>query len=125
MLEQAQHDASGHGDADENMEGRESLAAIHLRAESAKADRERQENKLRERVAKWSLWFVLAQLAVTDIAFAAYMLAYHGRVPSQVMIAWMTSTIVEIIGILWVIARSLFPFHDLHRDTAGEKHPHN
>lgn len=50
------------------------------------------------------------------------MLVLKQYVPTEVLITWLSSTIVEIIGILWVIARSLFPFHDRHRDAKGEKH---
>ena len=58
---------------------------------------------------------------LTRPALAA-MLVLKQYVPTEVLITWLSSTIVEIIGILWVIARSLFPFHDRHRDAKGEKH---
>ena len=96
-----------------------------LRKLDAKNTRREQENQLRKKVATWSLWFVLGQLIVTNATIVAYivtMLVLKQDVPTQVLITWLSSTIVEIIGILWVIARSLFPFHDRHRDTKGEKH---
>ena len=46
---------------------------------------------------------------------------FDHAVPSNVMVAWMASTFVEVIGILWVITRSLFPFNDAYRDRDGEK----
>ena len=58
----------------------------------------------------------------TIVAYIVTMLVLKQDVPTQVLITWLSSTIVEIIGILWVIARSLFPFRDRHRDTEGEKH---
>lgn len=67
----------------------------------------------------------LTQLVITNTTIVAYivtMLVLKQYVPTEVLITWLSSTIVEIIGILWVIARSLFPFHDRHRDTKGEKH---
>lgn len=42
-------------------------------------------------------------------------------VPSEVLIAWMSASVVEVIGLVWVIARSLFPFHDGPRNKAAEK----
>lgn len=105
-----------------NARRRESAA---LRKLDAKNARREQENKLREKVATWSLWFVLGQLVVTNATIVAYiviMLVVKQYVPTEVLITWLSSTIVEIIGILWVIARSLFPFRDKHHDTEGEKH---
>ena len=96
-----------------------------LRKLDAKNTRREQENQLRKKVATWSLWFVLGQLIVTMyatiVAYIVTMLVLKQDVPTQVLITWLSSTIVEIIGILWVIARSLFPFHDRHRDAKGEK----
>lgn len=80
-----------------------------LRELDAKNARREQENGLRKKVATWSLWFVLGQLVVRQC------------VPTEVLVTWLSSTIVEIIGILWVIARSLFPFRDRRHDTEGER----
>lgn len=102
----------------------ESMAAIRLRIEKLKADREEQSNKLRERVATNSLRFVIGQLIVTNVVVFGYVFFsfwFDHSVPSDVMIAWMASTFVEIVGILWVITRSLFPFNDAYRDRDGEK----
>ena len=96
-----------------------------LRKLDAKNTRREQENQLRKKVATWSLWFVLGQLIVTNatiVVYIGFMLVRKQYVPTEVLITWMTSTIVEIIGILWVIARSLFPFRDKHHDIEGEKH---
>lgn len=102
----------------------ESMAATRLRIEKLKADREEQSNKLRERVATKSLTFVTWQLVVTNVVVFGYVFFsfwFDHSVPSNVMVAWMASTFVEVIGILWVITRSLFPFNDAYRDRDGEK----
>lgn len=102
----------------------ESMAAIRLHIEKLKADREEQSNKLRDEVATKSLKFVTWQLVVTNVVVFGYVFFsfwFNHAVPSNVMVAWMTSTFVEIIGILWVITRSLFPFNDAYRDRDGEK----
>lgn len=97
---------------------------IRLRIETLRADREEQSIALRARVARWALWFVLGQLVVTNLAIVCYIgwsCWKTKSVPSEILITWLTSTIVEIIGILWVIARSLFPFNDHHRDKEAEQ----
>lgn len=36
---------------------------------------------------------------------------------SAVLITWLSSTVVEVIGIMYVIARYLFPQHGIGEDT--------
>ena len=43
------------------------------------------------------------------------------EIPTEVIISFIGATTAEIIGILWVIARSLFPFQDENRSADLEK----
>lgn len=89
----------------------------------AEADKLVGENNIRKTVATWSLRFVGFQIAVCDALIAAYIVVNLVRgitVPSEVIFGVLGTSLVEIIGILWVITRSLFPFHDSHRDRAKE-----
>ncbi|NMM93951.1 hypothetical protein [Bifidobacterium oedipodis] len=95
-----------------------------LRKLKAKNARREQENMLRMKVAVRIVNFVAGQLVLANALIWVYflvMLARGDQIPSEVIIAWLSSTIVEVLGLLWVIARSLFPFHDRHRDRDGEK----
>lgn len=95
-----------------------------LRKLEAKTARQEQENKLRVDVATRIVEFVAGQLILTNMMIWTYflvMLARAQTIPSEVIIAWLSSTIVEILGLLWVIARSLFPFKDKYRDMRNEK----
>ena len=56
-----------------------------------------------------------------EFGYVFFSFWFDHAVPSNVMVAWMASTFVEVIGILWVITRSLFPFNDAYRDRDGEK----
>lgn len=70
-----------------------------------------------------ALKFVWRQLLASDVIVGAYvlaMLAMQREVPEGIIVGWMTATVVETIGILWVIARSLFPFRDERRDRDAE-----
>ena len=94
-----------------------------LNKAEAKIERVRQENSLRKTLGVCALWFVGIQLAVCDIVMGIYIIRtmlVNGSVPSEILIGWMTACLVEIIGVLWVIARSLFPFKDRHRDKDAE-----
>lgn len=89
----------------------------------AEADKLIGENNIRKTVATWSLIFVGFQIFVCDAMIAAYIVVNLARgitVPSEVIFGVLGTSLVEIIGILWVITRSLFPFHDSHRDRSKE-----
>lgn len=89
----------------------------------AEADKLVGENNIRKIVATWSLRFVGLQIIVCDALISAYILSNLFRgitVPSEVIFGVLGTSLVEIIGILWVITRSLFPFHDAHRDLSKE-----
>lgn len=102
-----------------------SLGSIRLRNETAKVEKKEQALELRRLVAKEALSFIKFQLIITNVFFGGYLVAMlfcvHAAIPSEVMVGWFSSTIVEVIGILWVIARSLFPFRDRHRNRESEK----
>lgn len=79
------------------------------------AERLKSENKIRTLLGKAAIFLVTGQLVVCDIAMIAYgvaTVANGATIPTQVVVGWMAATLVEVIGILWVIARSLYPMHD-------------
>lgn len=81
------------------------------------------ENELRRTLGLTAIKFVAAQLIVCDALLALYVnytMNMGWSIPNEVIIGWMAASLVEIIGILWVIARSLFPFRDKHRDHDAE-----
>ncbi|MBP1161162.1 MULTISPECIES: hypothetical protein [unclassified Rhodococcus (in: high G+C Gram-positive bacteria)] len=85
------------------------LLAAELRIRTLKAKNREQDIKLRKRLALWSTIFVGAQLLMSNVFFGVYLFVNRENPDSQVMIAWLTASVVEVIGILLVIARSLFP----------------
>lgn len=82
------------------------------------------ENTLRNRLGTAAIVFVSVQLGVCNIgiiAYFVYCICKGWGIPNEVIVGWMAASLVEVIGILWVIARSLFPFRDSHRDKSAEK----
>ena len=76
------------------------------------------ENDLRSELGKAALKCVKWQLVACNtlvVAYTARLMWLQREIPTEVIISWM------IIGILWVIARSLFPFQDEHRSADLEK----
>lgn len=95
------------------------------RLRDAKAQREEDENNLRRLLCDFTIGIIMVQLVVCDlfvIGYAAFTIFCLRQSISDILIStWIGSNFVEIIGILWVIARSLFPFHDSKRDKKAEK----
>lgn len=81
-----------------------SAAALKLR------DRE-QTMKLRLRLAWFTMGAVAIQLIAANLLFWNYLARHDWRVdtPPEVVVAWLSATVVEVIGIVLVIARNLFP----------------
>ena len=99
--------------AEDNLEDeagtQSSLDAVKLRRQLTYLDNQRQNLKLRKRVANAAMWAVGIQMGLTNFAFFVYM-GQNGFNPEPpVMIAWMSSTVVQIVGIAVGVAKGLFP----------------
>ncbi len=70
----------------------------------------------------WGLLAILAcQIAFVDWIFYRY--ADEGRdwnIESSVMTAWLTATVIEVVGIAAVVVRHLFPRRDKAEDSVAE-----
>lgn len=95
------------------------LEAVKLRQGQLKLDQREQDMKLRERLATNATRLVIAQVAVANILFAFYLGHNAYDADASVMIAWLSATVVEVVGILWVIARNLFPYRDKSAPVGG------
>ncbi len=117
------HEGSLHDSADESKDlGAETIQKRFERLEGdrreALNERVKDENKLRNKLGNALLWMVGAQLVVSDIFLSIFMCQNaHNQ---TIMLAWLSACVVEIIGIIWVITRSIFPFKDKYRDTEAE-----
>ncbi|NLE80481.1 MAG: hypothetical protein GX610_13015 [Rhodococcus sp.] len=69
--------------------------------------------QLKKQIGTFSRCAVIAQLVVTNLGFIAYFACMtwglHREIPAQVMIAWLSTTTIEIIGIVLVVTKYLFP----------------
>ena len=75
--------------------------------------------RLRRLVAKWAIVFVVVQLLCSNYLFWRFLEVNLYRINDPVMIAWLSACVVEVIGILVVIARSLFPKKDQAESVAS------
>lgn len=114
-----------------NVSGSESESAL-LSAQSAQSryeqiegdrrealsERVKDENKLRNRLGNVLLVMVGVQLGISDFFLAIFMCV--NPYSTTVMLAWLSACVIEVIGLVWVITRSIFPFKDGYRDTKAE-----
>ncbi|GEM_PF-5951085 len=81
--------------------------ASHVR--SAKIWNRRQNIRLRKVIAYWSIGVVVAQLVASNVFFGYYLWQSGAGMATPVMVAWLSSSVVEVISILGIVAISLFP----------------
>jgi len=73
----------------------------------------RQELQLKGTYAKGILWLLGVQFAVADLVFVIY--AWAGRdwnLSAQVIDVWLGATVVQMIGVVQIVTRHLFPRRD-------------
>lgn len=78
-------------------------------AELARQDKA-QDIKLKKRYANWLLGIMLAQVLIANGVFIKY--AHTGvdwQLEAGVIQAWLAATVVQVIGVVLVVVRYLFP----------------
>ncbi|MBN8867778.1 MAG: hypothetical protein J0H98_09500 [Solirubrobacterales bacterium] len=69
-----------------------------------------QDISLKKTYARTILWILGAQLVVANSVFIAYAWVGVGwHVPPGIMATWMSTTLVEVLGIVAIVTRYLFP----------------
>lgn len=87
--------------------------AADQRIANAAAVRAESDNALRKTYADNILRILIAELLVSNGVFIAY--AWAGRkwnVPTAAINAWLGATVVQVVGIVLVVTRHLFPNRD-------------
>lgn len=81
-------------------------------------ERVKDENKLRNKLGNALLLMVGIQLGASDIFLGFFM--WNNAHTDTVMLAWLSSCVVEVIGIVLVITRSIFPKKNQYADEEAE-----
>jgi hypothetical protein len=72
-----------------------------------------QDIELKRQYARWFLRALTAQIVVANLVFIAYaQLGVNWAIPPAVMQFWLAATVVEIVGVVLVVTRYLFPNRD-------------
>jgi hypothetical protein len=73
----------------------------------------RQDIRLKKTYAERLVRLMTGQVIFTNLVFVVYAAAGPGwDVPAEVMIAWLGSTVVELVGVTAIVTRYLFPPRD-------------
>ncbi|OZG49208.1 hypothetical protein [Bombiscardovia coagulans] len=84
-------------------------------------DHLRQQNKLRFLLGGGLIVCVVLQLLISDCVVGAYVL--HQSVASErIVLAWMSTSVIELLGIIMVVVRSLFPLNGDRHANSTKKH---
>lgn len=78
------------------------------RLKHAQATKAEQSNALREKFFRWAMIGTGILLGVNVLLFFLYMVSMWGQISEAVMVAWISATVVEVLGIVYIIAKYLF-----------------
>jgi hypothetical protein len=88
-----------------HLEERERAQGLSLRQLFAE-----QEHGLRQKYADWIIWLLGAQFVIADVVFVTF--SWAGRnwdLPPGVIEVWLAATVVQVIGVVAIVTRHLFP----------------
>jgi glutathione S-transferase len=69
-----------------------------------------QEHGLRQKYADWIIWLLGAQFVIADAVFVTF--AWVGKrwdLPPGVIEFWLAATVVQVVGVVAIVTRHLFP----------------
>lgn len=74
-------------------------------------DRQKRENEvdLHRRIGNGALLLMVVQLFIADAAFYIYGFKNDWHIPTAAITTWLAATVIQIIGVVLVIAKNLFP----------------
>jgi hypothetical protein len=78
-----------------------------------------QEHGLRQKYGDWIIWLLGAQFVIADAVFVAF--AWIGRswdLPPAVIEVWLVATVVQVVGVVAIVTRHLFPNRDRSEASA-------
>jgi hypothetical protein len=76
-----------------------------------------QDIDLRKTYARRMLVILGAELFFVNLVFLLYTaIGVHWRVPGTTMQVWLSATVVQVVGIVYVVTRYLFPRRDFSGD---------
>jgi hypothetical protein len=88
-----------------------------LGAAAAQAEQDRD---LRKAISNRVFWAIVIQVLVADVGIVVFAIARHGHVATSIVNAWLGATVIQVIAVGIVIAKSLFPSGGVNPTLAAE-----
>lgn len=90
-------------------EHKQRLQEAAVREHETHADQVDENRQLRKRIANHVSWAIAVQVGIADVAFLIYGFWNGWAIPGSTVIAWLSSTVVQVIAVGLVVTKSLFP----------------
>jgi hypothetical protein len=85
--------------------------------ETIEAEKAQVDLKLQKIVGYGALFVMIVQLVLADGVFIGYAFATGwGNLPTGAIQAWLGATVIQVVAVVLIIARSLFPHGGRHSD---------
>jgi hypothetical protein len=77
--------------------------------EGLRRQKRQNEVDLHRRVGNGALALMVGQLLIADTAFYLYGFKNGWHIPTAAITSWLAATVIQIVGVVLVIAKNLFP----------------
>jgi glutathione S-transferase len=72
-----------------------------------------QEHGLRQKYADWIIWLLGSQFVIADAVFVVFAWAgWNWELTPGVIEVWLAATVIQIVGVVAIVTRHLFPSRD-------------
>lgn len=85
------------------------INVIRVQREQALLDNQQQDVRMRKHLGYGAMTVVAVQMVAANVFFGWYMVAADAKPQPEVMLGWMGMTVVQVIGVILVVTRNLFP----------------
>lgn len=89
--------------------GTSSLSTRAERLHKLRMDDHELDHTLKKRLGHFAIVVMVAQLVVADGIFVVYAYQAGWDLDAPVMVAWLSAAVVQVVGVVLVIAKYLFP----------------
>lgn len=76
--------------------------------DEAEVDKAKQAQDFRGKFFYWAMWLITAALVINFVVMGFYMASQWRDISDPVMVSWFSATIVEVLGLGYIIATYLF-----------------
>jgi hypothetical protein len=84
------------------------------------AEQAEQDRGLRKEISSRVFWAIVIQVGVADLGMLIFAVEKHWDLATSIVNAWLGATVIQVIAVGLVIAKSLFPAGGINSSLASE-----